>query len=135
MSSLTYTKTVHHHINIQCDGCRMHPLLGERHKCKVCPGMLVFIHILIKDFDLCTKCLQQGIHKHEFEINNSVRVEDPTTKFVPLVYIIYSYMIYNSDFCIYRGNSIQEYRFHEDEADLRKQGEASNRFRFDGNIG
>lgn len=43
------------HYGVQCDGCSMCPIRGDRHKCKVCP-----------DYDLCSSCVKKGIHKdHE----------------------------------------------------------------------
>jgi len=44
------------HFGVTCDGCNAHPIRGNRHKCTECPN-----------YDLCDKCLAQGIHKeHSF---------------------------------------------------------------------
>ena len=45
------------HRFVRCDGCGMHPLIGKRYKCKICPN-----------FDYCEKCLEKNkeTHQHEF---------------------------------------------------------------------
>eukprot|EP00826_Nyctotherus_ovalis_P005054 TRINITY_DN11132_c0_g1_i11.p1 TRINITY_DN11132_c0_g1~~TRINITY_DN11132_c0_g1_i11.p1 ORF type:complete len:389 (-),score=87.49 TRINITY_DN11132_c0_g1_i11:179-1345(-) len=43
------------HYGVQCDGCSICPIRGDRHKCKVCP-----------DYDLCSSCMKKGVHReHE----------------------------------------------------------------------
>jgi peptidoglycan hydrolase-like protein with peptidoglycan-binding domain len=39
------------HSNIRCDGCKVHPIVGARYQCSVCP-----------DFDLCAKCEASNVH-------------------------------------------------------------------------
>lgn len=39
------------HRGVSCDGCHMHPLVGPRYKCLVCP-----------DYDLCKACEGAGVH-------------------------------------------------------------------------
>jgi hypothetical protein len=44
------------HSGVQCDGCNMYPLKGNRYKCTQC-----------EDYDLCTKCNKNKIHsQHNF---------------------------------------------------------------------
>ena len=49
------------HFHVQCDGCKMNPLRGNRYKCKGCP-----------DFDFCESCYQKNneshAHAHEFKL-------------------------------------------------------------------
>ena len=49
------------HFHVQCDGCKMNPLRGNRYKCKGCP-----------DFDFCESCYQKNneshAHSHEFKL-------------------------------------------------------------------
>ena len=41
------------HICVQCDGCKMYPLVGERYKCYECD-----------DYDLCGTCKAERVHPH-----------------------------------------------------------------------
>lgn len=45
------------HSNVSCDGCGVHPIVGNRYKCTVC-----------EDFDYCEACEEKysEIHKHPF---------------------------------------------------------------------
>jgi len=43
------------HPHVECDGCRVCPIVGDRYKCSVC-----------KDFDFCSKCEQEKAHDHPF---------------------------------------------------------------------
>ena len=43
----------HTHMNVTCDGCGVHPLVGVRYKCGVCPN-----------FDLCENCEKKEALKH-----------------------------------------------------------------------
>ena len=47
------------HWAVTCDGCNIHPLVGKRYKCEVCPN-----------FDFCEKCYEKEKekHKHSFKI-------------------------------------------------------------------
>lgn len=49
------------HLNVQCDGCKMFPIVGKRYKCKTCAN-----------FDLCEKCYNnkeiKEKHGHEFTL-------------------------------------------------------------------
>ena len=47
------------HFTVTCDGCKIHPIRGNRYKCKVC-----------KDFDFCENCYEKNkeSHGHEFKI-------------------------------------------------------------------
>ena len=52
-------KPVHRYVS--CDGCGVHPLVGVRYKCSVCP-----------DFDYCESCESKLDHHHVFlKIKNS----------------------------------------------------------------
>lgn len=46
------------HYNIQCDGCKVFPIVGKRFKCKTCPN-----------FDYCEKCHNELKQKHGHEFN------------------------------------------------------------------
>lgn len=39
------------HHGVTCDGCELHPIVGNRYKCVVCP-----------DFDLCESCERKSLH-------------------------------------------------------------------------
>mmetsp|Transcript_10030 Transcript_10030/g.11416 ORF Transcript_10030/g.11416 Transcript_10030/m.11416 type:complete len:113 (+) Transcript_10030:948-1286(+) len=41
------------HRNVTCDNCQASPILGVRYRCVVC-----------EDYDLCSKCECEDIHKH-----------------------------------------------------------------------
>ena len=43
----------HIHMNVTCDGCGVHPLVGVRYKCGVCPN-----------FDFCENCEKKEALKH-----------------------------------------------------------------------
>ena len=43
----------HIHMNVTCDGCGVHPLVGVRYKCAVCPN-----------FDFCENCEKKEALKH-----------------------------------------------------------------------
>ena len=66
------------HFHVQCDGCKMNPLRGNRYKCKGCP-----------DFDFCESCYQKNneshAHAHEFKLiekpKNTRRMGFKNTKY------------------------------------------------------
>lgn len=41
------------HMNVVCDGCRAHPIIGRRFKCMICPN-----------YDLCESCEAKDDHEH-----------------------------------------------------------------------
>jgi hypothetical protein len=43
------------HERVECDGCHICPIVGDRYKCAVC-----------KDFDYCAKCEENMGHEHPF---------------------------------------------------------------------
>ena len=43
------------HEGVECDGCHICPIVGDRYKCAVC-----------KDFDYCAKCEENMGHEHPF---------------------------------------------------------------------
>lgn len=43
------------HTNVECDGCGVAPIRGNRYKCSVC-----------KNFDYCTSCEDRLDHDHPF---------------------------------------------------------------------
>ncbi|CAE7657158.1 NPHP3 [Symbiodinium sp. CCMP2456] len=49
------------HDRVECDGCRMTPIIGKRYKCRACP-----------DFDLCQQCFdhKDKVHtaSHDFRV-------------------------------------------------------------------
>lgn len=58
------------HGRVSCDGCGVHPIVGIRYKCSVCP-----------DFDYCEKCEASIDHPHVFlKIKNP---EDPRPRHCP----------------------------------------------------
>ena len=62
------------HYNVMCDGCKMHPLIGKRYKCKGC-----------LNFDYCEKCFEKNrtVHGHEFNL-----IEKPVLHKVKLNHIL-----------------------------------------------
>eukprot|EP00475_Leptophrys_vorax_P007804 TRINITY_DN1495_c0_g1_i3.p1 TRINITY_DN1495_c0_g1~~TRINITY_DN1495_c0_g1_i3.p1 ORF type:complete len:541 (+),score=153.05 TRINITY_DN1495_c0_g1_i3:108-1730(+) len=45
------------HVGVQCDGCQMNPIVGNRYKCTAC-----------HNFDLCESCEAAGVHPVDHEL-------------------------------------------------------------------
>lgn len=54
------------HRNVRCDGCNVHPIVGDRYKCTVC-----------NNYDLCSKCeATPGVHPAEHAL---LKIRRPPT--------------------------------------------------------
>jgi len=57
------------HYSVQCDGCKVSPVVGIRYKCTIC-----------NNFDYCEKCEATKEHVHSFikikTSSNSFKPED-----------------------------------------------------------
>ena len=91
------------HTNVNCDGCGISPLTGNRYKCICCP-----------DYDLCEACVntknERNIHpqSHLF-VRLSERI-DSNTVAVPLLKNRSSW-VHNIN-CTFCNNSIVGFRYH-----------------------
>jgi len=55
------------HADVRCDGCQVHPIVGERYKCSKCP-----------DYDLCASCEAKGVHPAD-HVMIKMRLPENTT--------------------------------------------------------
>jgi len=57
------------HANVECDGCKVNPIVGNRYKCQFCA-----------DYDLCENCENAGMHPAEHEM---IKFKRPVQNYAP----------------------------------------------------